>query len=454
MAGAHEDQQAQIGAMLDAPGAWRRRALAPVLLGVLMLFDSWDSVMIAFIMPTLSREWGLEPIAMGALMSSGYAGQLVGAIALGALAERWGRKPVYSAAIVVMSLLSVACAAAQTPEQLGALRFVQGLAIGGAVPVCASYINEIAPTKTRGRFFSVFQFLMVSGYAAAAVTSALIIEQVGWRVMFVLGAAPLLVLPFAMALLPESPRWLARIGRPDAALAAIRKLGGAAEAALAATPAAANAAARTRFADLFARDVRWTVATLVALWFLTSLVNFGLTNWAPSIYVSVFHIPVAEALRFASISVIVILVAPIVLGALMDKVGRRPLAIFGTLVGGAVLLSLLAMPQGEVGLIVAAVVLGHTGIGIGTIILWPFSAETFPTRIRAMALGLCSAAARTASMLTPLLVGGLIASTGSVQPVFAIFGVLGLGVAAIWAFAARETKGVRVDEVRAGASAQ
>jgi putative MFS transporter len=93
------------------------------------------------------------------------------------------------------------------------------------------------------------------------------------------------------------------------------------------------------------------------------------------------------------------------------------------------------------------VAFGHTGIGIGTVILWPYSAEAFPTRIRAMALGLCSSVARGASMVTPLLVGGLIAATGSVKPVFALFGALGLIVAAIWTFATRETKGVRIDEV-------
>lgn len=436
----------QIGEMLDGPGDWRRRSFAPVLLGLMMLFDSWDGVMMAFVMPTLSQEWQLGPVLMGALMSSGYAGQLIGALVLGTLAERLGRKPVYTIAVGSMCLLSLACALAQTPLQMAILRFVQGLAIGGAVPVCASYINEIAPTATRGRFFSIFQFLMISGYGAAAVSSAMIVEAYGWRIMFVLGAAPLLILPVAWVLLPESPRWLANIGRGKAALDAIRRLGGpVAEASdvNAIDEAGQSGNPQTRVADLFAPEVRATVWIMVALWFLTSLVNFGLTNWVPSIYVSVFGIPVSDALRFSAIAVLLVLFVPMILGVLMDRIGRRPLAIAGTLSGGIVLLTLL-LAGSNVPLVVTLVALGHTGIGIGTIILWPYSAEAFPTRIRAMALGVCSSAARTASMLTPLLVGGLLAATGSVDPVFGLFGLLGIGVAAIWMFATRETKGVRL----------
>jgi len=247
-----------------------------------------------------------------------------------------------------------------------------------------------------------------------------------------------------LALLPESPRWLGRVGRWDAAVAAVRRLGGNAEGSPAPGVEVAPVEPRSRISDLFARDVRGTVGILVSLWFLTSLVNFGLTNWVPSIYVGMFGIPVADALRFSAAAVILVLFVPMLLGALMDRLGRRPLAIVGTLAGGMVLMSLV-FAGSAIPLVVTLVALGHTGIGIGTIILWPYSAEAFPTRIRAMALGVCSAAARTASMLTPLMVGALIAASGSVRPVFALFGLLGLTVAAIWIFATRETAGTRLD---------
>jgi putative MFS transporter len=215
-------------------------------------------------------------------------------------------------------------------------------------------------------------------------------------------------------------------------------------------PASPTEAPPPRFAlgELLAPDVRRTVGILAALWFLTSLVNFGLTNWVPSIYVSQFHLPVSTALWFSSIAILFVLFVPMLLGALMDRIGRRPLAIAGTLAGGIVLSSLLLVGP-DVPLVVTLVALGHTGIGVGTVILWPYSAEAFPTRIRAAALGLCSSLARGASMVTPILVGGLIAKTGSVEPVFALFGALGLIVAAIWTFATRETKGVKIDEVTA-----
>src|SRR5690606_5485212 len=162
----------------------------------LMLFDSWDSIVIAFTLPVISAEWSLSPLQSGWLISAGYGGQFLGAITFGSMAERYGRLPVLRLLVVVMSVLAVFCAMAGSYGQLISLRALQGLAIGGALPVSISYINEIAPTATRGRFFGTFQFLMTSGFGLASLASAWLIPAFGWRLMFALGAIPLLILPF------------------------------------------------------------------------------------------------------------------------------------------------------------------------------------------------------------------------------------------------------------------
>jgi MFS transporter, putative metabolite:H+ symporter len=194
-----------VGDTLDGAGAWSLRSRAPWLLGLLMLFDSWDSVVIAYVLPVLNGEWHLSALQTGWMVSAGYAGQFVGAIVFGSLAERCGRLPVLRWLVLLMSLLAVACAMASDYNQLIALRALQGLTIGGALPVAICYINELAPTATRGRFFGTFQFLMTSGFGLAALAGAWLIPAFGWRVMFAIGAAPLVVLPFTW-MLPESPR--------------------------------------------------------------------------------------------------------------------------------------------------------------------------------------------------------------------------------------------------------
>jgi MFS transporter, putative metabolite:H+ symporter len=429
-----------VGEALDGIGSWSLRAKAPYLIGLLMLFDSWDSVVIAYTLPVLVGQWGLSALQAGSLISAGYGGQFVGAILFGSLAERYGRLPILKLLVLVMSVLAIVCAMAGSYEQLITFRLLQGLAIGGALPVAISYINEIAPTATRGRFFGTFQFLMVSGFGLAALFSAWLIPAFGWRIMFGLGAAPLLLLPFTLTL-PESPRWLAARGRGDEAARSLEKLGSGALPAADTRPPIAGGGARMPFAMLFARDVRNTSIVTALLWFLTSLVSFGLVTWIPSIYVGTFKIPVAEALRYNAIVAMSIFILPIILRQTIDRIGRRPLPMLGTAIGGIALFVMIFIDLDATVWLVGLAIVGQIGISIGSMVLWPSTAEIYPTRIRSLALGTSSSVARGASMLTPLLVGGVLQATGSVTLVFLVFGLASMSVALLWRFGVRETAG-------------
>jgi putative MFS transporter len=427
---------------LNGPGEWRLRRLVPYLFGLIMLFDSWDSVVIAFTLPPIAKAWSLDPLSSGWLISSGYAGQLAGAIAFGALAEAKGRLPVLRALVIAMCLLAVGCGLAQDYGQLIALRLAQGLAIGGALPVAISYLNEIAPTAVRGRFFGTYQFLMVSGFSLASLASAWIVPAFGWRPMYLLGAAPLVLAPFLFAL-PESPRWLAGRGRVEAAVKALLRLGGRPDPAqaVAAPPAPKPPPATV----LLSPRLRGLTGVTALLWLLTSLVSYGLVTWIPSIYVGQFHIPLARALQYNAIASIFVLIIPLVLRQTIDRFGRRPPVILGTGVGALALLALTVAGHGREPLVVGLTIMGSIGISIGSMVLWPYTSEVYQTNVRAAALGASSSLARAASMSTPLVVGGLLAATGSIAPVFLVFGLSAGTVALLWIFATRETAGRELD---------
>ncbi|HWW64974.1 MAG TPA: MFS transporter [Sphingomonadaceae bacterium] len=429
-----------IGEVLDGGGAWSLRAKVPYLLGLLMLCDSWDSVVIAYTLPVLVSEWHLSALQGGWLISAGYGGQFIGAIVFGSLAERYGRLPVFKLLVLVMSLLALGCAAARNYEQLIILRAAQGLAIGGALPISICYINEIAPTATRGRFFGTFQFLMTIGFGLAALSSAWLIPAFGWRIMFALGAAPLFLLPFTQVL-PESPRWLARRGEADRAAASLKRLGGSEIPGPDARPPIPGGGTRVPFAMLLAPEVRKISIVTALLWFLTSLVSFGLVTWIPSIFVSMFKIPVADALRYNAIVAISIFFLPLLLRQTIDHIGRRPPAIIGPGVGGIALLIMLFLNLDARLWLVGLAIIGQIGISVGSMLLWPYTAETYATRIRSLALGTSSSIARGASMLTPLLVGGVLEMTGSITLIFLVFGLASLAVALLWLFGVAETAG-------------
>ena len=92
-----------VGRALDGSGDWRVRARAPYLLGLLMLFDSWDSIVIAYALPVMIGEWSLSALSAGTLVSVGYGGQFLGAMMFGCVAERFGRLPVLRWLVAIMT---------------------------------------------------------------------------------------------------------------------------------------------------------------------------------------------------------------------------------------------------------------------------------------------------------------------------------------------------------------
>ena len=425
------DSVTAIGQMLDADGAWSRRRWAPPLIGAMMLFDSWDIIIIAYMMPYLSEEWHLGTYATGWLLSSAAIGQFLGALGIGWLAERFGRKPVLCVAVIAMCLASLACAFSGNPGQLMALRFLQGLAMGGALPVAASYVNELAPVQTRGRFFSTYQFLMVAGFPVASVSAAFLAKDYGWRLLFEIGALPIVFVPLLWFLFPDSPRWLNRTKGFATAAAAIRRLGGPAE-----PPGPVSESdikeEHVPVSALFRRSLRRVSIVMFFLWFMTSLVNYGLLNWTPTIFVSEFGLSKEDALDFTALGSIPIFFAPIVLGATIDRFGRRPFAIGGALAATLCLTTLALVPYSYPLALVTLTLGGGFTIGVVAVLLWPYSSEVFPTAVRSVGLGVSSSLARAASSLTPLFVGGLIGLSGDVRLVFIVFAVIAAANTLLW----------------------
>jgi putative MFS transporter len=198
---------------------------------------------------------------------------------------------------------------------------------------------------------------------------------------------------------------------------------------------------------LFTAEFRRRTMVVFGLWFFTSFASFGLTTWVPSIYVTVFHIPVARALRFsATASLLFLIVAPTV-AIFIDRVGRRPLAIGGSLIASLALLTLGIARPTDIGILVPLVIAGQLSIYVGSIIAWPYTAETYPTHVRAVALGLSSSIARAASTLTPIVVGAILGSGASVGFVFGLFGLCAACALILWLTATRETARLRLDGI-------
>ena len=115
---------------------WHIRAR--LIIGVATFFDGFDVLTMAFVLPALAVTWELSAQQIGLILSSGFAGQLLGTLAAGWFAERFGRLRVASATIAIFSVMSLRCAFAWSATVMIAFRFVQGIGLGGEVPVAAA----------------------------------------------------------------------------------------------------------------------------------------------------------------------------------------------------------------------------------------------------------------------------------------------------------------------------
>ena len=130
--------------------AWYARILATV--AAAHFFDAFDSLTIAFILPVLVGLWKITPGEIGLLISAGFAGQLLGAITLGWAAEKYGRQRVLQFSLLIMAAFAAACALAWSYTSLLVFRLLQGVGLGGEVPVAATYLNEFTGRPTEAGF--------------------------------------------------------------------------------------------------------------------------------------------------------------------------------------------------------------------------------------------------------------------------------------------------------------
>lgn len=442
--------EAAVGARIDGLTNWRHGVVPPLLLGLVMLFDSWDAVVVAHTMPALIREWHVGPVLVGSMISIGYAGQFLGAFAFGPFAERYGRMPVLQIALLLMSAFAILCALAPAYPALMVFRFFQGLAIGGALPIAITYINELAPAPVRGRYFATFQFLTMSGYTVASLVGIFVIPQYGWRWMFAIGAMPLLLLPVIVIALPESPRWLARRGRVGATNRALGRLGGSAVLPVCESDMTSSAAPHDRVSplELFTSAYRRQTFSILPLWLLSSIVVFGIANWGATIHTTIYHVSHATALRYITTSGFCYLGLVLAMGMLIDRLGRRGLAIAFSCSALAALGALLTLNPLEPPVPAILIHGGSVSLSVMvSVMLWPYTAETFPTRIRATALGFFSSMNRLPPMFVPILIGGVIHWTGSIRPVFALFTFCAAVIVAVWMLFTRETAGRSLEEI-------
>lgn len=414
-------------------------------------FDAFDSLAIAYVLPALIGAWKLQPGQIGTLIAMGFAGQMIGSILAGWAAERWGRMNVMMWTLAVFTIMSFACAFAWSYESLLWFRFLQGLGLGGEVPVMAAYVNEFAKAERRGRFSIGMQILFAVGLLVVGLVGVWVVPNLGWQWMFIIGAIPaLLVFPMRMVL-PESPRWLASKGRfaeADKALKRIEDIGQAEGKTLPPVPANLPPVveAKTRLADLFNRTYLRRTLTIWMLWVCTYLVVYGLATWAPSLFRTAYKLPLQQSLLYGFILAGAGLIGCILCVLLIDRIGRRMVFGLAFLIGSIPLLTFLGGGVRTAQEVLVTAAIGFGFINALAVALATYTAENYPNQLRALGGGIAGAWQRAASMVGPFVVGIVLPKWGP-DAVFVMFGIVALIGAALTFLFALETRGKVLEEL-------
>ncbi len=202
-----------IAARFERLPASRWHVTVRLIVGVVTFFEAFDQLLIAYALPELRQEWHLTDGDATSVLTVGSVGMLIGALLSGRLADRFGRVRVIAYCVAASGLAGLALVACTSLTPFLVLRFVQGLAIGGEVPVAAAFISEITRSFKRGRFVLLYELVFPAGLTVGALVAAWLVPAAGWRVMFAVAAVPGLLAFLVQRTVPESPRWLADRGR-------------------------------------------------------------------------------------------------------------------------------------------------------------------------------------------------------------------------------------------------
>jgi putative MFS transporter len=358
--------------------------------------------------------------------------------------------PAMIGSIALFGVMSLVCAFAWDYNSLLWFRTLQGVGLGGEVPVAATYISELTRAKNRGRFVLLYELVFPIGLVTVSLTGLWVVPNLGWQWMFYIGTLPAILALVLRVLIPESPRWLAVHGRPAEADAVVSMIERETQKSTGqplppVQPVVATTDQRASLSDVFGpRYLRRTLVVWV-IWFVSYFINYGLVVWLPTIYRTVFKLPLDVSLRYGQITQCVGLLGALTCALGIDLVGRR-LWFAIAFAGGCISVGLLAMiaaPTAVQVLVYMSVAYFFiTTINLGVYLYTP---ELYPTRVRALGVGTATAWLRFASMIGPTIVGYMIA--GGLPPVFLTFAAAAGFAAIVTAAFAVETKGRVLEEV-------
>ncbi len=357
------------------------------------LLFGFDIAIITGAGPFLTEQFNLSDLSLGWAFSSLLFGCVLGSGIAGRLTDSYGRKKILLIVAVLFAITSLATGLAPSFTLFVIARFTGGLAVGGASILSPMYVAEVSPPTLRGRMGTLYQLSIVTGILISYAINYLLrdVGPANWRWMFITGLAPS-VLFFAMLLVvPETPRYLFMVGKEQQGFAILERIAGRESAEFEASKIRASLLnKRKAWLDLLQPGIRRAVFVGFCLAILVHVSGINtIIDYAPAI------------LRAAGWKIDAALFSTLIIGLtnlvftcvsfwVIDRYGRKPLYIIGSLGMTAALILLMSVVlanhfQSTIVLVYILAYLAFFSSCIGPV-FWTLVAEIFPNDLRGTAM--------------------------------------------------------------------
>jgi putative MFS transporter len=429
--------------VLREGGLSRFHKKAILVTGAAWTFVAMEILLVGFVAPIFAAKWNLSGTMQGLVNSAALAGSLCGSLAFGRLADRIGRRSIFQYSILWYAFFTALTALAWGPWSVMTFRFLAGLGIGAMLVVDPSMLTEYLPPQRRGRLLVFLDFWWPVGLLLATGLSWIFIgHSIGgdnsWRWLFLAASFPAFLAFFVRRTLPESPYFLARHGRDKEAAEVLTEITG--------KPVEEGDFSAPEEPESSARELaepRWRgrATTTALVWIALNISYYGLFLWLPF---------VLQAEKNFSINVYLLLALSALsqfpgYGAaiwLVERIGRKAtLASFLILGGVSAYAFAVADSQGVY--VTALFFVGFFNLGAWGAV-YPFTSETFPTRLRSTAFGVMEGVGKAAAIAGPYIFGNLKDATGSTTWSLTFVAIVMAAGGIIAAIFGRETRGHRL----------
>lgn len=413
----------------------------------------FDFAVISGALPFLRTTFALSTWWEGFLTGSLALGCIMGCLIAGNIADRYGRKPGLMTAAMVFAVSSLGMAFSNSLSVFIVMRFAAGIGVGMASMLSPMYIAEVSPASVRGRNVAINQLTIVLGILITNLINYKLADKGvdAWRWMFGLGIAPSLLFLIGVMWLPESPRWLLKAHQNDKAERILEKIGGAAFAANTIDDIGDSLSSEVKqsYAAVFEKAVRPAVFIGITLAVFQQFCGINVVfNYTSTIFESVGADLDRQLFETVAIG-IVNLIFTLVAMWQVDRLGRRPLMLYGSLILSAVyiIMALLLKNEASAGFVSVFVLLAIASYAASLApVTWVLIAEIFPNKIRGLATSVAVIALWAAYFILVFTFPVLAETLGTYGP-FWLYAAICLAGFFFIKFKVKETKGKTLEEL-------